>query len=180
MRVIIVLGRTLTLFRKSSLAQREYWGDQSKIKKPRIIGGGEAPRGRYPYMVSLTYQYSHVCGGSLIADDMILSAAHCSGFFDGVEIGRHDLSDDGEQFERYNIETFINHPNFNDDASSVGSFDNDFMLVKIYGFSRKSTISLNSDPSIPSLEDDQLHVMGWGVDNVVSKSTSDVLKGEKN
>jgi trypsin len=146
--------------------------------EPRIIGGNEAQRGRYPYMVSLTYQYSHVCGGSLIADDMVLSAAHCSGFFDGIEIGRHDLSDDGEQFERYNIESFTNHPGFNGDSSSVGAFDNDYMLVKMYGFSRNNKIQLNSDPSVPSLSDDELYVMGWGVDNVVSKSTSDVLKGK--
>ena len=120
------------------------------MNEPRIIGGNEAQRGRYPYMVSLTYQYAHVCGGSLIADDMILSAAHCSGFVDGVEIGRHDLSDDVEQFERYNIESISNHPGFNGDSSSVGAFDNDFMVVKMYGFSRKDIIKLNSDQSVPS------------------------------
>ncbi len=45
----------------------------------RIIGGAmvESPE-RFPYYVSLVNgQYAHVCGGSLIAPDIVLTAAHC-------------------------------------------------------------------------------------------------------
>ena len=36
-------------------------------------------RGRYPYAVSLQNpQTGHFCGGSLIAKDVVLSAAHCT------------------------------------------------------------------------------------------------------
>jgi len=43
---------------------------------PKIIGGSDAPDDRYPYMVSLQDPYSfetHICGGSLIAPDIVLS-----------------------------------------------------------------------------------------------------------
>ena len=74
---------------------------------PRIIGGKEAKQGKYPFMASLTYQKNHVCGGTLIADDIVLSAAHCADFFEGVSVGRHDLSNDDELYEKFNIERFV-------------------------------------------------------------------------
>ncbi|XP_053341159.1 transmembrane protease serine 13b [Clarias gariepinus] len=43
----------------------------------RIIGGDEADPGQWPWQVSLHFQGSHVCGGSVISQDFIVSAAHC-------------------------------------------------------------------------------------------------------
>ncbi len=62
-------------------------GKRGTEQLSRIIGGGEAQKGRYPYLASITYERSHTCGGTLIADDIILSAAHCWEYFDGVELG---------------------------------------------------------------------------------------------
>jgi secreted trypsin-like serine protease len=42
-----------------------------------VIGGGEAEKGRHPYMVSLQDDTSHFCGGSLIAPDVVLTAGNC-------------------------------------------------------------------------------------------------------
>ena len=47
----------------------------------RIIGGTEAKERRYSYTVSLQDKYGHFCGGSLIAKDVVLTAAHCQGSF---------------------------------------------------------------------------------------------------
>lgn len=42
----------------------------------RIIGGDEANVGEYPYAVSLSYSsLGHLCGGSMIGPDVVLSAA---------------------------------------------------------------------------------------------------------
>ena len=46
----------------------------------RIVGGNEAARGTWPWMAAVIItrnNKSKLCGGSLITDQHILTAAHC-------------------------------------------------------------------------------------------------------
>jgi len=91
----------------------------------RIIGGTQAVDGRYPYAVSLRDNLGHFCGGSLLAPNVVLSAAHCAqpGKLIKVVIGRHDLRDpnDGDEV---NVQTQIPHPKYNQETT-----DNDFLIL---------------------------------------------------
>ncbi|XP_030566121.1 serine protease SP24D-like [Drosophila novamexicana] len=43
----------------------------------RVVGGADATIGQFPHQISLRYTGSHICGGSIISREYILTAAHC-------------------------------------------------------------------------------------------------------
>ncbi|XP_054728594.1 serine protease SP24D-like [Anastrepha obliqua] len=52
----------------------------------RIVGGTDANIGQFPHQVSLQREDgSHTCGGSIISENFILTAAHCVVVGDGIE-----------------------------------------------------------------------------------------------
>lgn len=69
-----------------------------------IIGGTEIERGSFGWVASIQlHGFGHFCGGTLVAADAIVTAAHCvegtSANQLSVIVGRHDLnrSDDGQE-----------------------------------------------------------------------------------
>jgi len=131
----------------------------------KIIGGVLATTERYPYLASLTYFGTAICGGSLVAKDMILTAAHCAGYASAIELGRTDRSvpfnANKDNFERIEVAYEIKHPGWD-----VKTVDNDFMLMKLVGDAKRDTlIKLNTNPNIPFTPKEQLTIMGWGDTN---------------
>lgn len=44
---------------------------------PRVAGGNDAEKKAWPWIVSLHDPTCHLCGGTVISSEWVLSAAHC-------------------------------------------------------------------------------------------------------
>ena len=154
------IGSTLQVNGMKSTATRAQKSEETA--KKRIIGGHDAPRGRYEYIVSLQAESGkHTCGGTLIAPDIVLSAAHCYGSFTRVSIGLHNFSID-RSYEIYSVTTDIPHPKYqySEDNTDVSY---DFLLIKLsQPVAKFDPVRLNRKKSIPQKKGDPLVVMGWG------------------
>ncbi|KAK2096769.1 Transcriptional regulator of -form-adherence 3 [Saguinus oedipus] len=131
----------------------------------KIVGGYTCQKDSVPYQVSLNAGY-HFCGGSLINNQWVVSAAHCYKSRIQVRLGEYNIEvvEGNEQF--INAAKIIRHPNYNS-----ATFDNDIMLIKLSSAatinSRVSTISL---PRSCAATGTQCLISGWG--NTVSSGTN--------
>jgi secreted trypsin-like serine protease len=94
-------------------------------RSPMIVGGTAVPNGKYPFMAYLKLyrngKRSGFCGGSLIDQDSVLTAAHCLKNTTGavVVIGRTDLRNKNRGQEIGASRPFI-HPHYNGSGYDAG------------------------------------------------------------
>ncbi|XP_041649297.1 trypsin-like [Cheilinus undulatus] len=124
----------------------------------RIVGGYECPKNSVPHQVSLFTGYNY-CGGILLSEEWVLSAAHCKPKSDiEIRLGEHDIWE-LEGTEQFIMSAkFIRHPDY-----SSGTMDNDIMLIKL---SQPATLNSYVKPAtLPSkcASDGTIcQVSGWG------------------
>ncbi|XP_036970883.1 duodenase-1-like [Acanthopagrus latus] len=127
----------------------------------KIINGIKVPENAMPYMVSLqSATGDHLCGGFLIREDFVLTAAHCDkGKHERVVLGTNDLKRADPEKIRF-IEKKYTHPDYK--SLELGK---DIMLIKL---SQKAPISNSVQtirlPSSPRNlgENEKCLVAGWG------------------
>uniref|UniRef100_A0A8C4LVS2 tryptase n=1 Tax=Equus asinus asinus TaxID=83772 RepID=A0A8C4LVS2_EQUAS len=83
----------------------------------RITGGSSAAPGQWPWQVSITYDGTHVCGGSLLSEQWVLSAAHC--FPSGLEVklGANQLDSHTPEAEVRTVAQIISHNSYRHEGS---------------------------------------------------------------
>lgn len=132
----------------------------------RIVGGVESSAAtEYPWAVSLKSQSNnqHFCGGTLINEQWVLTAAHCIGNKSPSNIiatvGEYDLKSSPATASSA-IEKIVTHPDYNDTT-----LDNDIALIKL-----SAAVSIEIITLLSSLEtENSLQVetivstaIGWG------------------
>ncbi|XP_043935332.1 trypsin-like [Protopterus annectens] len=127
------------------------------IEEDKIVGGYECPKHSVPWQVSLNAGY-HFCGGSLIASQWVVSAAHCYKSSIQVRLGEHNIevNEGTEQF--ISSSRVIRHESY-----SSYTLDNDIMLIKL-----SSPANLNSNANVVPLPSScasagtSCLISGWG------------------
>ncbi|ETN63930.1 serine protease [Anopheles darlingi] len=106
-----------------------------------IVGGEAAKMGEFPHHALLGYvdeqaetsawgQYKFNCGGSLISDRFVVTAAHCFSFADPVivRLGEHDLDAVESNRVDFDIAQITRHPLYRNSRSY-----HDIALVRLNG-----------------------------------------------
>ncbi|XP_067271138.1 transmembrane protease serine 9-like [Pseudorasbora parva] len=128
-----------------------------------IVDGREAKPHSRPYMVSLQKNNKHICGGFLISDQFVLTAAHCRKKGNEIltaVVGAHDIKKENEGSIRIGVKSYLKHSKF-----SERPVENDIMLLKLENKVKRSKhvdwISLPIKKSSDKTKTD-CSVAGWG------------------
>uniref|UniRef100_A0A8C1JLK2 trypsin n=1 Tax=Cyprinus carpio TaxID=7962 RepID=A0A8C1JLK2_CYPCA len=147
-----------------------------------IVNGTEAKPHSRPFMVSLQKNWRHICGGFLISDRFVMTAAHCwnsnhniiikktfynDGIVHNTVVGAHDLRQN-EGSVRIGVKSYHMHPDFN-----KCTFENDIMLLRV------TVAPMIVFKRFRDIEADSVcRVAGWGRLNFEGKKSFRLMEAE--
>ncbi|XP_039386736.1 serine protease 27-like [Mauremys reevesii] len=131
----------------------------------RILNGQDAKAGAWPWQVSVQRNRSHICGGSLISESWVVSAAHCfklpvvnSTYW--VQLGENRIVGETPTQMFSLVKRVVLHPNYNS-----STFLADIALVELekpiaFAASISPVCLLDASVHVPA--GDACWVTGWG------------------
>lgn len=147
---------------------------EENIINPYIIGGTETSISDFPFYARLTLingdMFSHICGGSILNQKYILTAAHC---VDNVDISQYAIvvnkDDNNLSISDFKyIEAAHIHPEYNS-----STFINDIAILELVDdiSDNYSAISIGSPNEVDYYNDfDDLTVIGMGQTNTSNEN----------
>ncbi|XP_018644186.1 subfamily S1A unassigned peptidase (S01 family) [Schistosoma mansoni] len=161
--------------KRSVYDNEENWG--------RVVNGQPAPKGAWAFIVSLRFSGNggHVCAGSLISAQWVMTAAHCiqpmpdpKRWF--VDVGRYYRNFGGPEVQRIKLSQIVIHPSYNKKI-----YANDIALLRLQTPANLDNrqVRLSPVPRNPHLSDlltdnVQCMVAGWG--DTHNTGSNDVLR----
>nr|XP_004673214.3 serine protease 57 [Jaculus jaculus] len=130
-----------------------------------IVGGHEVTPHSRPYMVSVSFEGRHHCGGFLLRARWVVSAAHCFSDRDPgaglVVLGAHTLQASEPTRQVLGITAIIRHPEY-----QLETHANDICLLRLNGSailgSAVGLLRLPRRRAKPPAVGARCHVAGWG------------------
>eukprot|EP00112_Aurelia_sp_Birch-Aquarium-sp1_P004750 Seg154.8 transcript_id=Seg154.8/GoldUCD/mRNA.D3Y31 product="Chymotrypsinogen 2" protein_id=Seg154.8/GoldUCD/D3Y31 len=137
-----------------------------QVQAGRVIAGDDAKRGAWPWQILMLYRGRTMCGGTLVAPNWVVTAAHC---IDGkesqarsftVRVGEHNSRSNEGSEDNIVVERIFKHPSY--DRRVI---NNDIALLKL---SRSARYSKYVSPaclpqqgaSVPV--GSNCYITGWG------------------
>lgn len=136
--------------------------------QPLIFGGKKATPDQFPFLVSVRYmkngKYEHNCGGAILSNRYIITAAHC--YKSKIKFNKYRISIGAakreDQGELYPIKRFIVHPSY-DAATKLYDMALIEMANPLDLGAKVSAIEINRNP----VEAKQTAIVaGWGKSEV--------------
>ncbi|XP_054283165.1 trypsin-1-like [Macrosteles quadrilineatus] len=153
------------------------WPSVRLRREGRIVGGETATKGEFPWLVSLTKNGGHFCGGTLVNKHWVLTAAHClcsgtdtlgtTGL--RVTLSQHNLLQGGDL--RLPVTKVILHPDFR-----CASYDSDLALLRLGAAAPWSSGVLPACFSDPTAEEATVAGWGWTEENSSKGKRANVLR----
>ena len=171
MHHLLILVAAVGLFHSVDASRPTNSGHTPRLSlqsEARIVGGTPAEVGEFPSFVWTAG--SQLCGGSVIWDDIVLTAAHCAGFFIERGIIYNGVMLNGGAGELFKgVDAELPHPDYNTTQQDA----NDIMLVKTSGALELPIQKLNFDSNLPESGVPAV-VVGFGRTGA-NESISDIL-----
>lgn len=156
----------------------------------KILNGTCAPYGAHPWMAQIQAKfdsdYEHHCGGTIITDEVILTAAHCfqsiAHHYMRVVVGQGFLASEDEEEMVFDIEDVIVHPHW--DSPIDGRYSNDIALIKLrrkgdgsgIQFSDRVSPACLPQKDTPQKPGTECVISGWGKTASNSRTQTDCLQ----
>ncbi|XP_017092253.2 venom protease [Drosophila bipectinata] len=157
--------------------------DSCHGSRPLIVDGDPAESKEFPHAARLGHRNAKnetkwFCGGTLISNRLVLTAAHCfyteHGAVNVVRLGElwFDTDEDDAEPEDFGVLRSIEHPDFKDLYNDIG-------MVRL---DRAVNFSLYKHPACLPFDDGEIHdkfiAIGWGQKALAQAESKKLLKVE--
>jgi len=167
LKFVLLLALACTAQARFPKALQDKWGylDTREWNSNRVVGGSDAATAEAPFQTSLQRDYiiikSHICGGSLITPNTIVTAAHCT---DGQtagslinRLGTNRRSTPG--IPDIQTQRIVQHANYN-----PNTIENDIsLLILASPVTPSATVAIIPINDTPLTGGEAVKVYGWGL-----------------